>query len=237
MIEEVLVIKEEYMIQIDAVQKKYGKREVLKNVNLTIEEGQCVGIIGPNGSGKSTLLSIVVGVLKPSGGTVKIQGEIGYVPQDNALMEELTVKDNLEFWCAAHGKKVKDVLEENTYTRALGIHEMLGQKVKRLSGGMKKRVNIAIALINNPKYIILDEPCSALDIIYKNEVVDYLLELKKLGKTIIYTSHSGDEIERLCDKVCILKNGNIVREEIISALKEEFEEGLSFDEMVYRLLK
>ena len=114
---------------------------------------------------------------------------------------------------------------------------MLGQKVKRLSGGMKKRVNIAIALINNPTYIILDEPCNALDIIYKNEVVDYLLELKKEGKTIIYTSHSGDEVERLCDKVCILKDGYIVREETIEGLRKTFDTGLTFDEMVYRLLK
>lgn len=225
------------MLEIQGIKKKYGRKEVLKNINLKIEKGQCVGIIGPNGSGKSTLLSIIVGVLKPSSGKIVMQGDIGYVPQDNALMEELTVKDNLEFWCAAYGKRVKEVLAENTYTKALGIEEMLGQKVKRLSGGMKKRVNIAIALINNPTYIILDEPCNALDIIYKNEVVDYLLELKKEGKTIIYTSHSGDEVERLCDKVCILKDGYIVREETIEGLRKTFDTGLTFDEMVYRLLK
>ncbi|MEE1073321.1 MAG: ABC transporter ATP-binding protein [Cellulosilyticum sp.] len=225
------------MLEIQGIKKKYGRKEVLKNINLKIEKGQCVGIIGPNGSGKSTLLSIIVGVLKPSSGKIVMQGDIGYVPQDNALMEELTVKYNLVFWCAAYGKKVKEVLAENTYTKALGIEEMLGQKVKRLSGGMKKRVNIAIALINNPTYIILDEPCNALDIIYKNEVVDYLLELKKEGKTIIYTSHSGDEVERLCDKVCILKDGYIVREETIEGLRKTFDTGLTFDEMVYRLLK
>ena len=120
---------------------------------------------------------------------------------------------------------------------ALGIHPMLKQKVKSLSGGMKKRVNIAIALIHNPDFIILDEPCSALDIIYKNEVVSYLMKLKEEGKTILYTSHSGDEIERLCDKVCILKEGNVVREETVVALRKEFGEALSFDEIVYRVLK
>lgn len=225
------------MLEIREIKKRYGKREILKGINLKVEEGQCVGIIGPNGSGKSTLLSIIVGAQKPSDGEVISQGEIGYVPQDNALMEELSVRDNLEFWCAAYHKKLYDVLEKNTYAKALGIEEMLDQKVKRLSGGMKKRVNIAIALINDPKYIILDEPCSALDIIYKNEVVDYLLELKKSGKAIIYTSHTGDEIERLCDRVCILKNGQIIREEKVPDLRAEFGETLTFDEMVYRLLK
>lgn len=192
------------MLEVCNIKKNYGKKEVLKNISLRIEDGECIGIIGPNGSGKSTLLSIIVGVLKPTSGKVLLEGDIGYVPQDNALMEELTVKDNLEFWGAVHSKSINEVLK-NTYIQALGIDEMLEQKVKRLSGGMKKRVNIAIALINNPQYIICDEACSALDILYKNEVVDYLLELKKKGKTILYTSHSGDEIERLCDKVCILK--------------------------------
>lgn len=225
------------MLEILNIKKSYGKKEVLKNIDLKIEDGECIGIIGPNGSGKSTLLSIIVGVLKPSAGEIRLKGEIGYVPQDNALMEELTVKDNLEFWCATYGKTVKELLEHNTYIEALGIKEMLYQTVKRLSGGMKKRVNIAIALINNPKYIICDEACSALDIVYKNEVVDYLLELKKQGKTIIYTSHSGDEIERLCDRVCILKEGYIVREETIQGLRATFGHSLTFDEMVYRLLK
>ncbi|MBP3886902.1 MAG: ABC transporter ATP-binding protein [Cellulosilyticum sp.] len=225
------------MLKIEGITKCYGKKEILKGIDIEINEGQCVGIIGPNGSGKSTLLSIIVGILKADSGSVTLDGQIGYVPQDNALMEELTVKDNLEYWCVAYNKNLKQVLEEETYIKALGICEMLGQKVKKLSGGMKKRVNIAIALINHPKYIILDEPCSALDIIYKNEVIDYLLSLKEMGKTILYTSHSGDEIERLCDKICILKEGNILREETIPSLRATFGNDLTFDEMVYRLLR
>lgn len=225
------------MLEIKSVKKSYGKKEILKEINLKVERGQCLGIIGANGSGKSTLLSIIVGILKPTEGKVEIRGEIGYVPQDNALMEDLTVKDNLEFWCAAYGKTLESVLKQSTYVKTLGIEELLSQKVKRLSGGMKKRVNIAIALINDPSCIILDEPCSALDIIYKNEVTTYLANLKSMGKTILYTSHSGDEIEKLCDKVCLLKNGYIVREETVHQLRREFGEDLSFDEMVYRLLK
>lgn len=225
------------MLELIHIKKCYGKKEVLHDVSMRVESGQCIGIIGPNGSGKSTLLSIIVGVLKPNSGTVSLEGEIGYVPQDNALMEELTVRDNLEFWCAANDRKIEQVLNESSFILALGIHPMLKQKVKNLSGGMKKRVNIAIALIHNPDFIILDEPCSALDIIYKNEVVSYLMKLKEEGKTILYTSHSGDEIERLCDKVCILKEGNVVREETVVALRKEFGEALSFDEIVYRVLK
>lgn len=225
------------MLKITGIRKSYGKKVVLKDIHLQIDEGQCVGIIGPNGSGKSTLLSLIVGVLEPDKGEVFMEGEIGYVPQDNALMEALTVRDNLEFWCAAHKRSLKDVLQEDEYIKALGIQDMLGEKVKKLSGGMKKRVNIAIALLHNPQYLILDEPCSALDIVYRNEVITYLLALKEAGKTILYTSHSGDEIERLCDKVYVLKEGEILREETVESLKNEFGNTLTFDEMVYRLLK
>ena len=224
------------MIQMKGIKKNYGKKKVLKGIDLTVTEGECLGIIGPNGSGKSTLLSIMVGALKPTEGSKDIQGEIGYVPQDNALMEELTVKDNLEFWAAAHNKSLEEVLHTGYIDEVLGIKEMLYERVKNLSGGMKKRVNIGIALIGDPRYIVLDEPCSALDIIYKNEVVNYLLELKQKGKTIIYTSHCGDEIEKICDKVCILKEGTIIKEAKLEQLKAEYHDYDTFDEMVYRLL-
>lgn len=225
------------MLELRHIKKSFKKKEVLRDISMQIEEGKCIGIIGPNGSGKSTLLSIIVGVLKQDSGQVISEGDIGYVPQDNALMEELTVRDNLEFWCVANGRRIEEVLNEKNFILKLGVHSMLKERVKNLSGGMKKRINIAIALIHNPDIIILDEPCSALDIIYKNEVVEYLLQLKAEGKTILYTSHSGDEIERLCDKVYILKEGNIVREETIITLRKIFGERLSFDEIVYRLLK
>ncbi len=224
------------MLKMEGIKKNYGKKQVLKGVDLKIEEGECLGIIGPNGSGKSTLLSIMVGALKPTNGERSIQGKIGYVPQDNALMEELTVKDNLEFWAAAHNKHINEILHTAYFKEVLGLEDMLKEKVKHLSGGMKKRVNIGIALIDDPQYIVLDEPCSALDIIYKNEVIDYLLELKQKGKTIIYTSHSGDEIERLCDRVCILKEGTIIKEAKLAELRTENKECSTFDEMVYRLL-
>ncbi len=225
------------MLQLEHIHKNYGKKEILKDISITVEEGECLGIVGPNGSGKSTLLGIIVGALKADGGVVKYEGRIGYVPQDNALMEELTVKDNLEYWCSAHGKALSHILSSEFFKSVLGLGAILKKKVKHLSGGMKKRVNIGIALINDPHYIILDEPCSALDIIYKNEVIDYLKQLKRQGKTIIYTSHSSDEIEKLCDHVCILKEGTIVKSASLVELQEEYSQYGSFDEMVYGLLK
>ena len=224
------------MLRLTDITKQYGKKNVLKGVSLNIEEGECVGIIGPNGSGKSTLLSIIVGALKPTSGNREVDGSIGYVPQENALIEELTVKDNLEFWAAASNKTVEQIFEMQYFKEVLGLDTMLNERVCNLSGGMKKRVNIGIALINDPQYIILDEPCSALDIIYKNEVVNYLMELKKANKSIIYTSHSGDEIEKLCDRMCILKQGTIVKESTISEIKTNYAEGTPFDEIVYGCL-
>ena len=148
------------MLKMEGIKKNYGKKKVLKGVDLTVEEGTCVGIIGPNGSGKSTLLSIMVGALKPTEGSKLIKGKLGYVPQDNALMEELTVRDNLEFWAAAHDKALEEILHTTYFDEVLGLRDMLNERIKNLSGGMKKRVNIGIALIDDPEYIILDEPCS-----------------------------------------------------------------------------
>ena len=224
------------MLKVEQIRKRYGKKEILHGITLEVEDGKCLGIIGPNGSGKSTLLSIIVGVLRAEEGSVIRKGRIGYVPQDNALMEDLTVKDNLDFWCAAYGRNSKEIFNSHYFKEILRLEEMMKQRVNTLSGGMKKRVNIGIALINDPDYIILDEPCAALDIIYKNEIIEHLNYLKQQGKTIIYTSHSGDELERLCDRLCILKRGEIILDTTVEALKKEQKAYQSFDEMLYKVL-
>lgn len=224
------------MLKVEQVKKRYGKKEILHGITLEVEDGKCLGIVGPNGSGKSTLLSIMVGVLKAEEGSVIKEGKIGYVPQNNALMEDLTVKDNLDFWCAAYGRQSKEVFNSVYFKELLGLKEMMKQRVNTLSGGMKKRVNIGIALINDPDYIILDEPCAALDIIYKNEIIEHLNYLKQQGKTIIYTSHSGDELERLCDRLCVLKQGSIILDTTVEVLKKEQKAYQSFDEMLYKVL-
>lgn len=208
------------MIEIKNISKKYGKKQALQDVSLTVGDGSVVSIVGKNGSGKSTLLSIAAGALKPSGGEVlldgknirgvrKIAGEIGFVPQYNSLFEDLTVKENVQFWASASKVRLKNI-SENYFVKLLDLSEFENKKVKKLSGGMKRRLTICVGLIQNPDTIILDEPFSGLDLYYKSELIQCLKKLKDAGKTIIYTSHGTDEIADLSDFMYVINDGEIV---------------------------
>ena len=203
------------MIEIKQIQKKYKKKAVLTDINLDVQEGSCVGILGGNGSGKSTLLSILAGVQKADNGSFlwggadlfkneKIREEIlGYVPQGNPLMEELTAWDNLRLWYE------KDELKKELDGRVLdmlGIPDFLKVPVRKMSGGMKKRLSIGCSVANHPKLLLLDEPSAALDLICKERIGNYLKDFKAQGGSIILATHDVQEIE-LCDVWYILKNG------------------------------
>ncbi len=167
------------------------------------------------------MLSIIASVLKPdkrSGGVFingtnvfndsSLRKKIGFVTQDNDLFDDLTVKDNIDFWASAAGVGSKAVFS-SYFVKLLDLNEFYNKRIKALSGGMKRRVAICCALVNDPSLIILDEPFTGLDLYYKNELIEYLTRLKNIGKTIIYTSHGSDEIMRLSDVVYIISGGII----------------------------
>lgn len=203
------------MIEIKQIQKKYKKKAVLIDINLDVQEGSCVGILGGNGSGKSTLLSILAGVQKADNGSFlwggadlfkneKIREEIlGYVPQGNPLMEELTAWDNLRLWYEKD--ELKKELDGGVLDM-LGIPDFLKVPVRKMSGGMKKRLSIGCSVANHPKLLLLDEPSAALDLICKERIGNYLKDFKAQGGSIILATHDVQEIE-LCDVWYILKNG------------------------------
>ena len=203
------------MIEIKQIQKKYKKKAVLTDINLDVQEGSCVGILGGNGSGKSTLLSILAGVQKADNGSFlwggadlfkneKIREEIlGYVPQGNPLMEELTAWDNLRLWYEKD--ELKKELDGGVLDM-LGIPDFLKVPVRKMSGGMKKRRSIGCSVANHPKLLLLDEPSAALDLICKERIGNYLKDFKAQGGSIILATHDVQEIE-LCDAWYILKNG------------------------------
>lgn len=203
------------MIEIKQIQKKYKKKAVLTDINLDVQEGSCVGILGGNGSGKSTLLSILAGVQKADNGSFlwggadlfkneKIREEIlGYVPQGNPLMEELTAWDNLRLWYEKD--ELKKELDGGVLDM-LGIPDFLKVPVRKMSGGMKKRLSIGCSVANHPKLLLLDEPSAALDLICKERIGNYLKDFKAQGGSIILATHDVQEIE-LCDGWYILKNG------------------------------
>lgn len=203
------------MIEIKQIQKKYKKKAVLTDINLDVQEGSCVGILGGNGSGKSTLLSILARVQKADNGSFlwggadlfkneKIREEIlGYVPQGNPLMEELTAWDNLRLWYEKD--ELKKELDGGVLDM-LGIPDFLKVPVRKMSGGMKKRLSIGCSVANHPKLLLLDEPSAALDLICKERIGNYLKDFKAQGGSIILATHDVQEIE-LCDVWYILKNG------------------------------
>ncbi len=175
--------------------------------------GQIAAVIGPNGCGKSTLLAMLAGVLRPDEGSVLCAlppRQIGYVAQGDCLFEELSVTDNLMFWGAAAGLTAK-AAARSPFAGLLGLDEFAKKRVSRLSGGMRRRVALCTALLGDPGLLLLDEPFTGLDMIYKQELASCLLELRaKGGKTILYTTHSADELGSLSDVTLLLANGRLI---------------------------
>lgn len=207
------------MIEVLNICKKYGKHCILDDVSFTIHKGDCIGIIGANGSGKSTLLSILSGALKADSGQFLINGKnafrhsellhnlIGYVPQENPLINELTVLDNLRLWYCNSPVGLKKELEEGVL-KNLALEKILKKEAGKLSGGMKKRVSIGIALSGHPPILILDEPGTALDIPCKHDINRYLAHYLEIGGTILITTHDKDEIA-LCNRIFLMENHSL----------------------------
>lgn len=211
----------QYSLKVDGIYKRYGFRKILKGASLNAKPGQCVGIVGLNGSGKSTLLSILAGVQSADKGTAVCHGVdifrdrkqagrlIGYVPQENPLIQDLTVLDNLKLWYCDSPLDMQKELH-NGFLKMLKIDEMLKMPVKKLSGGMKKRVSIGVSMWANPSVLMLDEPSAALDLVAKKEIRDYLRMYLQKGGTVLIVTHDEDELD-ICDKVYIVKDG-VLRE-------------------------
>lgn len=200
--------------------KRYGAQPVLNGVDFSVEAGSAAAIIGKNGCGKSTLLSIMAGLLVPDRGQVLLEGadlltnralraKVGYVAQGDCLFEELTVADNLAFWASASGVPAKG-LNGNYYVRLLGLDAFWGKRVSRLSGGMRRRTAICTALLGDPAHLLLDEPFTGLDLLYRQELAAFMGQLRQMGKTLVYTTHSPEELATLSDITLLLAEGKIL---------------------------
>jgi ABC-2 type transport system ATP-binding protein len=223
------------LISVKNITKRYGKNSILKDVNLEVNKGECAVIIGSNGCGKTTLLSILAGSNKPTSGQISIDGNnalanakvfdrmIGYIPQENPLMEGLSVKDNLKFWYMGTGRSMEADLV-NGAPVIFGVNKFLNKKVEQLSGGMKKRLSICAALAKNPPILILDEPGASLDIVCKQEIKEYIKNYMAVGGTVILASHEDYEIG-LATKMYLLNDG--VLKEVKVGTHNEVMKGLS----------
>ena len=192
------------IVTVEKVSLKY-KKAVLTDVSINAEKGEVIGLLGLNGSGKSTLLSAIAGLRKPSSGSIKVNGKAGFVTQENALIDELTAMDNLKMWTPL---SKQDILKELTETELsiLKVNEFIDLKVKRMSGGMKKRLAIASVLLSKPDILLMDEPLAALDIPAKNDIINFIDSFRSKGGTVFIASHS-EELFKHCSNIYLLKNG------------------------------
>lgn len=225
------------MITVTHLTKEYNKIKVLNNVSFSINKGDTVGIIGSNGAGKSTLISIIAKIIKPTSGEVVIsEGTISYVPQEITLFPNFTVKENLSFWDTLSNnhsaKKRKENINQIIQVTQLG--DYLHKKVSQLSGGLKRRLNIAVSLLSHPDILIMDEPTVGMDISSRSEMVSFIKKLSSNGTTIIYVSHHPDEIEKLCDHIICLNQGHLTFDGTQNKLKSLYPEERMHD-IIFKL--
>lgn len=202
------------MVELLHISKKYGKKQILNDITFRVNCGECVAIVGENGCGKSTLLQIMAGIMQPNSGSIRyfeqdlvhnkklFKKYCGYVPQDNPLMEELTVKDNLLLWGW-------DLKHPNTaVAEQFQLSDIMNKKVATLSGGMKRRLSIACALLQNPPIVLLDEPTTALDIFYKENVQTWIAQYRKRNGIVVMTTHDEGEIMN-ADRCLVMVDGKL----------------------------
>ncbi|GAA0987942.1 MULTISPECIES: ABC transporter ATP-binding protein [Nocardiopsis] len=226
------------ILEVRGVSKRYGKNQAVDDVSFFIEEGETYGLLGPNGAGKSTTIGMITGILERDSGSITVDGIehsvtnrkskslIGFVPQELALYHDLSARDNLRFFARLYGlsksearAKTEEVLE------TVGLSDRAGEAVSQFSGGMARRLNIGLGLLNSPRLLILDEPTVGVDPQSRNSILESVHTLTRGGVSVLYTTHYMEEAERLCDRVGIIEAGKIRAEgtqrELVSQVGED----------------
>ena len=208
-------------LRIEMLIKRFGQLTAVDGITLELYPGECLGLLGPNGAGKTTLIRSIVGRAIPDAGAVAIFGSaadsagaraaLGWVPQELALYPRLTCRENLESFGRYHGLRAKDLPEAVDWCLGwAALTERAGDLVKNLSGGMKRRLNMAAGLIHRPRLVLMDEPTVGVDPQSRNHIFEMIEKLHHTGTSMIYTTHYMEEAERLCDRVAIIDHGRII---------------------------
>jgi ABC-2 type transport system ATP-binding protein len=220
------------MIHVSNLKKRLGNVQALKGISFSIERGEFYGLLGPNGAGKTTTISILSTILPPDEGEVKINGLdvqkepgkckrlIGVVPQEISLYNQLSAWDNLMFWGSLYNVGSQELRKKAEETLDLfGLYDRRNDKVSSYSGGMKRRINIASALLHSPQVLFMDEPTVGIDPQSRNLIFEVIQKLHGEGMTVIYTTHYMEEAERFCDRIGIIDNGEIIAQGTLDELK------------------
>lgn len=200
-------------VHIEHINKRFGQQQVLQDVSLEIPEGQVLGLLGPNGAGKSTLMKILIGLWKADSGTVQVPANIGYLPENNPLYEEMYVVEYLQFMAGLEGIQNTEYRVQTLIER-VGLMPEKHKHIRELSKGYRQRVGLAQALLGDPDLLILDEPTTGLD---PNQLVEIRSLIRSLGRdrTVILSTHIMQEVREMCDRVVILDHGQVKADELI----------------------
>jgi len=221
------------MIRVEALHKNYGSLRAVDGISFEVAEGKLFGLLGPNGAGKTTTLSMISGLLKPDQGQVSVNDIdvwrspkeakriLGLVPQDLALYEPLTARENIMFWGSLYHvpkAQLKDSMD--LWLDRVGLTDRAREPVSKFSGGMKRRLNLAIGLVHNPKVVLLDEPTVGIDPQARNNILDIIRDIAHEGTTILFTTHHLEEAESLCDRIAIMDHGTILQTGSVAELAQ-----------------
>lgn len=222
-------------VDIKNITKYYDKKLILKDIDISIKSGEIVCLLGPSGCGKTTLIRLILGAIKSNTGEIDINGvkvpdlnllkSIGYMPQNDALYEDLTAEQNMRFFAGLYKDNVKDFKKRST--ELLEIVNLVSDSKKlisKFSGGMKKRLSLAISMYNNPDILLLDEPTVGIDPVLRRNIWIHLKKLKEEGKTIIVTTHVMDEIKE-CDKAALIYNTKLIEFDTVDNLLSKTNDG------------
>ena len=226
------------MIRVERLRKQYGRTLAVDDITFEARPGEIFGLLGPNGAGKTTTISVLAGLIEPTSGSALIDGlpitptavevkqRLGVVPQEVALYDDLNARENLAFWGSLYGLvgaalkgRVDIVLKQ------VGLSDRAGDRVKTYSGGMKRRLNLALGLIHEPQVVLLDEPTVGVDPQARINILEVIRDLAKQGRTVLYTTHYLEEAEILCDRIAIMDHGRLLAEGTVAELKRMVGEG------------
>ncbi len=219
-------------IVIKNVSKSYGEVKAVDNLSLSIESGKIYGILGPNGAGKTTTIRMLLNIISPDSGEIFIEGKpfeesmkdrIGYLPEERGLYRKMKVKDTLCFFAELKGMKPKDAQKAaKEWVEKIGLEDWFERKIEELSKGMQQKIQFVSSIIHNPDIIIFDEPFSGLDPLNTEMLLDIMIEMKRKGSTILFSTHILEHAEKLVDSVTLIKKGKNVLSGTLEEIKNEF---------------
>jgi ABC-2 type transport system ATP-binding protein len=220
------------VFQVQRLVKSYGALRAVDGVSFTVTKGEVYGLLGPNGAGKTTCMSMLSGLLAPDEGRIlfdnidlaaeplRVKAQLGVVPQEPALYENLSARENLSFWGGLYGLSGASLKQAvDRVLELVGLSDRAKDPVKQYSGGMKRRINLALGLVHSPHAVLMDEPTVGIDPQARLHILEAVKQVAAAGTTVIYTTHYLEEVEQLCDRIAIMDHGKILAEGTLDELK------------------